>query len=120
MFILGCSKSDFHPRTLTCTNDALLMEALRPYVGPADLDSLVHRERFSQQRLVFTLSFMCTCQSSRIKRSASCHCQIANGARVKACLRANATNECILKLARYVMSEHACYSEHHSDHLELP
>jgi hypothetical protein len=102
------------------TNDALLMEALRPYVGPADLDSLVLRERFSQQRLVLTLSFMCTCQSARIKRSASCHCQIANGARVKACLRANATNECILKLARYVMSEHACYSEHHSDHLELP
>ena len=35
---------------------ALLMEALRPYVGPADLDSLVLLERGQ----VLTLSFMCT------------------------------------------------------------
>ena len=96
---------------------ALLMEALRPYVGPADLDSLVLLERGQ----VLTLSFMCTCQSSRIKRSTSCH-RLFNrqwSINTNACLRANATHECILKLARYVMSKHACYSEHHSDHLEL-
>ena len=40
---------------------ALLMEALRPYVGPADLDSLVLRKRGSQQRLVLTLSFGRVC-----------------------------------------------------------
>ena len=96
---------------MICQKDilvALLLDALRRYVEPADLDSFVLIER-SQ---VLNLSFNCTCQSSRIKRSAKDHRRRApSSINVGDSLRANATHKCIQKLAEYVISDHSDHSD---------